>query len=170
MARLVKQGSAVLEVNLLAAQNTGQMKAQYPFRTGDFPKSAPAENGMLLVVDDVAGRVQRPAVNTDYVWLHYSVEKVYGEHAPELSNFNLYEGSGTLPRLYKLAIGDTFTTNAVELNAVSPAPGVFAYPGTDGYITLSALAVPTARVELRLVRVMTMPDGQVGHKFAVTRA
>lgn len=113
---------AVLEGNLLSARKTGQVKAQLPLNESDF-ENDPAENGMVLIYDEVDGSVRKPADDEgslgssdnktdEKVMLHFSVEKLYNVREQSLADFALPLGE-FYPRLYELNKGDKFTTDAV---------------------------------------------------------
>jgi hypothetical protein len=174
MARLVKSTPyAVLEVNHLVAKKTGAIKAQHELDSTDFA-NIKAENGMLLVVDEVGRKVNLPKTGKEVVMLHFSAEKRYDDHKNDLGQFALSVGE-SYPRLYALAIGDTFTTNAVDMgtyttetiDAAITAGAVYGTAGTDGYIHLANAPVEGAAVQLQAIKWTTMPNGDPGIKFAV---
>lgn len=168
MAKLFTAKNPVIELNHVAAVRTGEIKAQYEMATS--LAAIGAQQGMLLVVDDVAGEVRLPANETEYVYLHASEEQLYEDH---LGREDFILESPKLPRMYKLTKGDIFETNCVELNGLNPATAtVVGVPNADGYIHLyDAVSVPTdAVVVLKIVAEVTLPNGKDGIKFVVDKA
>ncbi|QSF43277.1 hypothetical protein [Paenibacillus tianjinensis] len=176
---IVKQPSVygVVELNMLQAVNTGGIKVQYPLDATDFA-SIPAENGMLLVVDDFAGTVKKPTGVTSAVWLHASVEKDYEGKGRKYFAVNRGE---FLPRVLQLNVGDTFETNAFEYDnatyatyaavvAAISSSVVYGVPSTTGYIRIVAAPAGTETVVLKAVKGVTLPNGEKGLKFAVSKA
>jgi phosphoglycolate phosphatase-like HAD superfamily hydrolase len=170
MARLVESGYAVVETNHVAAVRTGQIKAQYPLADA----VSAAENGQLLVVDDVAKEVRFPADATEAAWLHASEERLYEAH---LGREAFILESPNYPRMMKLAVGDIFETNAVELGetyadvAAAKAAGAIGVPSANGDILLAQPSVDDSEgIVLKIVEAVTLPNGQAGVKFAVAKA
>ena len=160
---LTRKNKSVVELNHVSAVRTGNIKAQYPLNTG----ITEVEQGMLLVVDETNKKVKMPAAATDYVYLHASEEQIYESHLGR-NSFSLK--APKLPRMYKLEVGDIFETNAINDAAQAIAKDVLAYPATTGYITTAAAANASAVVELKVVEVVTLPNGETGAKFVVTKA
>lgn len=175
----VKQPSVygVVELNQVAAVKTGQIKAQYELDATQFATIG-AENGMLLVVDEVAGKVKLPSAVTSYCYLHASVEKDYENKGRK--NFIVKTGE-FLPRMYKLSVGDTLETNTFQydnvtyanyaaITAAINATTVYGTPSVAGYIQIAATAAGTETVLLKAVKGVTLPNGESGIKFVVTKA
>lgn len=182
--RFTIDGYGQLELNNCAFRRDGRIEAQCKLDATDFA-SVPAENGMLLAVDNVA-RVVRFVDSSDDapVAINYTSEHMYDERTPGLKNFKLERGS-FLPRLGYLSTGDKFTTNcfsydtndfaddaAVRAIALtgSSAVKVYAseYAAGDGTILLKKTTAPTGKkVLLKVIEVTTMPDGQFALKFQV---
>lgn len=169
MAKMAKK-YAVVELNNLAGVRTGEIVSQYEMAEG----VDQLENGMLVVADHFKGEVKLPTAKTDVVYLHASVEKLYnGEGRNE---FVLKKGS-FLPRLYKLCVGDTFETNAVDhdkgadsalASAITETAG-FGVPDASGYIKFVDALDDTEKVALKAVAVVTLPNGETGIKFRVIK-
>lgn len=170
MAKLASK-YAVVELNNVAGVRTGELVSQYPLASA----VKQIENGMLVVANHAKGEIELPKAETDTVYLHASVEKLYdGEGRNE---FVLKQDS-FLPRCYKLGLGDTFETNAVKheksdiselAKAITESAG-FGVPSTDGYIEFKEATTPTASVELKAVAVVTLPNGEYGIKWRVVKA
>lgn len=173
--RLFNDGYAVIETNKVAAVRTGQIKAQY-----EAANDANFENGMLLVVDDVAKDVDFPAVGTELCYLHASEERIYD---PILGRKSfILKGAYDKPKMLKLSEGDIFETNAVIMDDVTfadltaaKAGAKFGVPHTSGLIELldetdGLAAFATHAVVLEVVEFVTLPNEHEGIKFAVAQA
>lgn len=177
VVQLSKKQYGVVELNHVAAVKTGQIKAQYELNATDFA-TIPAQNGMLLVVDDVAKDISLPTAITNVVYLHASVEKDYEGKGRAYCAVNRGE---FLPRLYKLAVGDIFETNMIEYDnavyatyaamvAAINATTVYGIPSTSGSIRIVAALGGTEVVALKAVEGVTLPNGESGIKFVVALA
>lgn len=175
MAKLAKVGYGQLELNNAAFRRDGRIEAQCALDATDFA-SIPAENGMILAVDRAAKKVYLPdgtnAEPEKIYMINYSAEHLYDERAMGLKNFAL-AADDFYPRLGVLSVQDKFTTNTVEMGAVTLtalrtalASGTVYYGGIDasGYIKIGTTA-PTIGPVLRVVEVTTMPDGQDALRF-----
>ncbi len=182
---------SVIEVNFLAARRTGAVKAQLPLSTTDFSQDLKAENGMLLTYNplDGGGAVNLPGnANADKVLLHFSVEKEYDSLRPGLRNFALAPGE-FYPRLYDVAVRDTWTTDAVLLDgaddhdiqsaydALTPnrttvyAVRTTAVPGLPaGFIDIAAGDNISAIVGVYVIGKTTLPNGGLAVKVEVARS
>ena len=172
MSLITKDGYGQVEFNHVAAQRTGQIYAQLPTTATEFNgASEMVENGMLLTYDRVAGEVKKPSAVTDYVYLHKSAEKEYNQLNPGLKTFALAPASNVLPRLYKLNIGDTYTTNMIDETADVVA-GDILVPATTGIMTKATDqgTGDDAKVQLRIEKITTMPDAQAAVKVEVVLA
>lgn len=177
--RIAHDGYGMIELNQVAFRRDGRIEAQCALDPADFSKEVPAENGMLLVVDQTARKVKLPDAATDKVLLHYSSEHMYSESKPGLKNFCLVPGE-FLPRLGYLATGDKFTTNTVSYMKGNEADGyadeaafwtaveacgttaMYGCPCENGSILVSTKA---DNAVLKVVKKDSMPDGQLGIKF-----
>ena len=165
MARLYEK-NGVLETNHVSAVRTGDIKAQYPLASG----LTEVENGMLLVVDDVAKTVALPAAAGDAVYLHGSEERLYEEH---LGRKSFVLKAPNFPRMYKLQEGDIFETNAVTTELANPKVlGKMGVPSTSGLIEIveDSIDMDNYAVVLKVVEFITLPNGTEGVKFYVAKA
>ena len=179
LKRLIIDGFGQIELNQVAFRRDGRIEAQCAL--GEDFAEVPAENGMLLAVDNIHRIVKFPVAGEKFpIALNYTAEHMYDERTPGLKNFRLNQNS-FLPRLGYLAVGDKFTTNCVcvadgeyadteALIASLEADGVI-YGGISeiGAIKVSATE-PTEGPVLMVVRgtgAGSMPDGQFGIKFQV---
>lgn len=183
--RLAKNGYGQLELNQVAFRRDGRIEAQCALDATDFA-SAPAENGMILCVDNVSRTIKLPTsanIAKYPLALNYSAEHLYDERALGLKNFKLGIEDGFYPRLGYLDIGDKFTTNTVCYDtsdfadddalktayaAVGTTP-LYAVPYQDGYWQI----VDTQPQSGLYCSVVTgtgagsMPDGQYAIKLQV---
>ena len=177
MARLEIDGYGQLELNNVAFRRDGRVEAQLPLSAEDF-EDAPAENGMLLAVDRLAGEIKLPTEDSELIALHYSAEHMYDERLAGLNNFKLEVGD-FYPRLGYLANGDTFTTNTVShstssaalvtaLGKLSETP-LYGNPSEDGSILIGPASEGGGDL-LKVIAKTTMPNGSLGVKFQVIGA
>jgi hypothetical protein len=178
MARLFTLATgtySVVELDDVAAVNTGQIKSQYAMASS--LKTAGAQQGQLLVVDEKAKQIKLPTAVTELVYLHASEEQIYDS---VLGRNSFIQKSG-LPKMLKLHVGDTFETNAVDKGAYADrAAVVTGLAGgvvngtlhTTGDIKLIANAslAGTEVVLLEMLEFVTLPNGLEGIKFVVRKA
>jgi hypothetical protein len=183
LKRLVIDGFGQLEMNQVAYRRDGRIEAQCALDATDF-KDIPAENGMLLAVDKIAGTVKLPkAGNKLPIALNYTTEHMYDERTMGLKNFKT-DLNSFYPRLGYLSVGDRFTTNCLAMDdaefadeaALSAAyeAATAEAPLYGGICELGAIKVsktkPTAGPVLMAVKgpgAGSMPDGQFAVKFVV---
>lgn len=169
----------VVELNHITSVKTGDIKAQFPLDGTDFA-SIPAENGMLLSVNEVSAKIELPADANAYCYLHASVEKEY-EGYKGRKHFAVNKDNDFYPRLYKLAKGNTFETNCFQYSDATYAnyaaivaaiddSTVYGVPSTAGYIQIVATPAGTETIVLKAVKGVTLPNGESGLKFAVVTA
>jgi hypothetical protein len=172
MAKLEKIGYGQLELNQVAFPRDGRIEAQCALDTADFTEAKPAENGMILVVDNVNRLIKLPEGEPGEIYaLNYSSEHLYDERTlGSLRHFRLVPGE-FYPRLGYLSVGDKFTTNTIELDGKELTAGFYAIPNTDGYWKLAGAGYPTdAPLVVQVIKVTTMPDGQKAAKLQVVKA
>ena len=183
LQKMEKKGYGQLELNNVAFRRDGRIEAQCALDAVDF-ENIPAENGMLLAVDNVKRVIKMPKDAKLPIALNYTAEHMYDERTPGLRNFKLERGS-FLPRLGYLAEGDKFTTNCLcyddsefenmdafvaglEKIGAEGAEEVYGTQSEIGYIKVSA-EEPIEGVKLRAIKKTTMPDGQLAVKFQVLK-
>lgn len=187
LKRLVIDGFGQLEMNQVAYRRDGRIEAQCALDAEDFA-TIPAENGMLLAVDKIAGTIKLPKAGSNLpVALNYSTEHMYDERAMALRNFSIKkddEHGYFYPRLGYLAIGDRFTTNCLAIDdeefadeeALAEAYEAITAeaPLYGGVCELGAIKVsatkPTEGPVLMAIHgpgAGSMPDGQFAIKFLV---
>lgn len=185
LKRFTIDGYGQLELNNVAFRRDGRIEAQCALDATDFA-DVPAENGMLLAVDNI-NRVIKFATDASLpIALNYTTEHMYDERTPGLKNFKLDIADGFYPRLGYLAVGDKFTTNCVSYDSAKDATWtdeekfiealgkisttkLYGTQSADGSILVSATA-PTDGIKLLVIQKTTMPDGQLGIKFQVIGA
>lgn len=182
LKRLEIDGYGQLEINNVTFRRTGAIEAQCELDETDFAK-VPAENGMLLAVDNVK-RVVRFAEDKEEapVAINYTTEHLYDDTKKGLKDFAL-ERDSFLPRLGYLSIGDKITTNTLSYDntvdttwttddkvkeaigdlETTPLYGTYC---DNGGILISAKK-PANKMVLSVIAHTTMPDGQFGAKLQV---
>lgn len=179
LKRYTIDGYGQIELNNVAFRRDGRIEAQCKLDATDF-ESVPAENGMLLAVDDENRTIKFATDATLPIALNYSAEHMYNQFTPGLKNFSLERGT-FLPRLGYLAVGDKFTTNTICYDteeyaddeavdtALAGSGTVYGGISAIGAIQITATK-PTGGPVLKVTKVTTMPDGQFGLKFQVFAA
>lgn len=176
ITRMTISGYGQVELNNVAFRRDGRIEAQCKL-SEDFT-DVPAENGMLLAVDNVRRIVKLPVAGEIYpIALNYSAEHLYDERTPGLKNFKLNQGD-FLPRLGYLSRGDKFTSNCISydndeftdddaladaLADVQNTP-LFGTYCENGSILVTATD-PANEVRLQVTKKFTMPDGQLAAQF-----
>ena len=156
-----KIGFSVVEPNHLSAPRNGQVYGQLP-ANADIEI---LEQGTFVKYDYANGEVN---FDGEGPWMMvFNEEKLYDErhqmhrdYAMQAADF--YDGK-MYPRVFVMHAGDIFTTNNVA-NGTYEVGDVLT-PGTDG-----VLAIGAGNLECTVVKETTMPDGQPGLKFQVTKA
>lgn len=192
MARLAKSTTyGVLEMNRVAAVDTKQVFSQLPLDATDFASIA-CENGMVCVYDEVAGAVRLPTdaagVIVEEVYLvgtheFYYDKKELGEFAVTIDESSVKHSTigvagtaikqYTYPDLYKLNIGDTFTTNTLEMGANvfgDISVGHYFTPRDTGLLTYDgATAAAGSALICQVIKVYTLPNGDDAVKLRVNQ-
>jgi len=184
--RLAKNGYGQLELNQVAFRRDGRIEAQCALNATDFA-SVPAENGMILCVDNVSRTIKLPTAANIAKYplaLNYSAEHLYDERALGLKDFKLGIEDGFYPRLGYLAVGDKFTTNTIcydttdfadddavktAVAALATTP-LYAVPYADGYWQLIDDLTGVSGLYCAVVTgtgAGSMPDGQYAIKLQV---
>ena len=187
LKRFVCDGFGQLELNQVAFRRDGRIEAQCAL--GDDFKEVPAENGMLLAVDNINRIVKFPVAGEKFpIALNYSTEHLYDERAFALKNFRIErdEKFGYFyPRMGYLSVQDKFTTNCIcyddgefaddeALKAAYEPDALKAEPLYGGISEIGAIKVSkTAPAEGPVLMAVlgtgagSMPDGQFAIKFQV---
>lgn len=174
--KMKKDGYAQLEPNRLSAQKTKEIFGQLPLDDA----VTLCEQGMALVYDEVAGKVTLPKTGKKVclVYNEFILEDERKQQDKDFAIKNRAENerqtaNKAYPRLYGLHVGDTFHTNAVMLDnaeAEVTAGDVFVADATTGYWVKSTDEGAAEPINLKVVKNSTMPDGQRGIKFVVSKA
>ena len=176
LKRFMCDGFGQLELNQVAFRRDGRIEAQCAL--GDDFAKVPAENGMLLAVDNIHRIVKFPVAGEKFpIALNYTTEHMYDERHKALRDFSLAKGS-FLPRLGYLAVGDKFTTNCLcyddaefenEAAIMEAYKSEMLYGGISemGAIKVSKTAPTEGPVLMAVLGTGagSMPDGQFGIKF-----
>jgi hypothetical protein len=177
LKRLAINGFGQVELNNVAFRRDGRIEAQCRLDEEVFSADVPAENGMLLAVDNIARKVTF-ADGEFPVALNYTTEHMYDERNMGLKNFKLTPADGFYPRLGYLATGDKFTTNCVcyddaefaseedfiEALGNIATTKLYGAACEKGAIKVSATKDGACAL---VIAKTTMPDGQLGIKFQV---
>lgn len=183
LKRFVIDGFGQLELNQVAFPRDGRIEAQCAL--GDDFAEVPAENGMLLAVDNINRIVKYPVAGEKFpIALNYSTEHMYDERHNALKDFSLSKGT-FYPRMGYLSVQDKFTTNCLcfdtdefadeqaLMDAYKPE-ALKAAPLYGGISEIGAIKVSkTAPTEGPVLMAAlgtgagSMPDGQFAIKFHV---
>lgn len=151
-----------VEPNHLSAPRDGGVFAQLPADDS----IEVLEQGMFVKYDYAAGKVDFTGKGA---WmLVFNEEKLYDERKQMHRDFamkksDFYDGVMT-PRVFRLSVGDIFTTNMLAKGSYSK--GDLVAPGTDGILAAAAGETPTG-FTLQVVAETTLPDGQPAVKLQV---
>ena len=188
MATITRVGFGQVEPNHLSAQRTAQIYAQLP-AAADIDV---LENGQFVKYDYAASNGGEVNFTGEGEWMMvFNEVKLYDDFWREsykdfaMIKDNYTPGSDTIkhngagplrgqmvPRLFKINVGDHWTTNCLAgkgaKNAVSPSievvPGtklkVSTDEGTKGYLVVGE----DADFQLQVVKVYTLADGQAAVK------
>ena len=172
---IVRKGYGQVEPNHLSAQTNGQIYAQLPASTA----LTTLENGMFLKYDYANGECN---LTGDGEWMLVMNEiKLYDPRKQGLRHYAMkaddFMNKEIVPRLLKTSVGDIYTTNCMGVAASSDEAVINAAAGaiqvtagttiltpnsTTGYLKVGSTA---DSMQWRVVKVYTMPDGQIGVKL-----
>lgn len=178
--RYTIDGFGQVELNQVAFRRDGRIEAQCALDATDF-ENVPAENGMLLAVDNTTRTIKFAKDASLPIALNYTAEHMYDDRKNALKDFSLSATDGFYPRLGYLAIGDKFTTNCIAYDTAEFANDEAletAYEGEtkvyggisdEGAILVSKTAPSEGPVLLAVkgTGAGSMPDGTFGIKFQV---
>lgn len=184
MANIVtKIGYAQVEPNRLTAQKTREIYSQLPADSA----IAVIENGMFLDYDEAAGKVTLPKKNGGRAQLvmneiiladeRYQKDSDYAMTAHPATDYQAAQAA--YPRLYGMHVGDSFTTNAVELAVAGTLPAAgdkFIVDATTGYLMpIGETAVADCDMIFQVPAVVAgktdcLADGQAAVKFVCVKA
>lgn len=104
---------SVAELNKVASRKTGEIEAQCKLNS----EITKLYNGEIVYVDAVSNEITKTFdadTCVDAIYLHFSNPRRYEDGHTGMENF-VYDNEeikdGYLPRVYKLTVGDIFTTN-----------------------------------------------------------
>lgn len=184
--KLNKIGYGQLEPNKIAAQRTKEIFDMLPLDDA----VTLCEQGMVLVYDDVEGKVRKPSTENDknalfgLVYNEIVLEDERKQADTDYAMVNVPQSKyqhaiKAYPRLLGFTKGDLFTTNVITTDdgTTLPEPKKFYQPDADGYwsenktITdVNDLSGATAGPVLQVKKKYTTPDGQLAVQFVVVRA
>ena len=171
MAQYKISGHGVVEHNFLASEATRQIEAQTPVKDG----IETLENGMILFIDRKNNEIVKEEVSCPY--LMHSTVRYYraGERGLNHFVFNV-NNEEELPRLWKLAEGDSFHTNLISGESTEAIDALFkankslyGYPDGNGIIKVTDTKDENAKCEF-IVSKSTMQNDEVGFYVVVNKA
>ena len=171
MAQYKISGHGVVEHNFLASEATRQIEAQTPVKDG----IETLENGMILFIDRKNNEIVKEEVSCPY--LMHSTVRYYraGERGLNHFVFNV-NNEEELPRLWKLAEGDSFHTNLISGESTEAIDALFkankslyGYPDGNGMIKVTETKDDNAKCEF-IVSKSTMQNDEVGFYVVVNKA
>lgn len=142
---------SIVELNKVASRKTGEIEAQCKL-SDDFKEGnlKVLENGAIVYIKAATDEIvktydQSTCVNAKY--LHFSNPRRYEDGKTGMENFR-YETSDDkyLPRLYKLTVGDIFTTD-------------YDLSGVEGIVEIKGGNMPYG----------TLPNGKEGKTYRVIK-
>ena len=163
MAILEKKGYGQVEPNHLSAQRTGQIYAQTP--VADDIKVL--ENGAFLKLDSATNTLGTTG-NGEWM-LVYNEVKLYDNAKQGYKDFVVRAdetvGGKIYPRMFKINVGDIFTTNLIEAG-LEAGDQVTPTADTDSKVgILKSFTTGTdPDMVFEVLKITTMPDGQPGVK------
>lgn len=196
MALLAKNGYGQVEPNRLNAQRTGRIIADVPVSVAAFEAANEViQNGMFLTYNPAGnietnlkkGTMELPEVGgSALTGLVMNEIKLYHDSQGN-KDFALTTNKHTLlsgvnqspyrdaaevahntvvPRVFFLEVGDVYTTNLVDV--AEPALGDILTPGAEGILVADSASA--GALQLQVVQLTTLPDGQKAVKLAVIKA
>lgn len=171
MAQYKISAHGVVEHNFLASEATRQIEAQTPVNKD----IETLENGMILFIDRKANEIVKEEVSCPY--LMHSTVRYYraGERGLKHFVFNV-NNEEELPRLWKLAEGDSFHTNLISGESTEAIDALFeaneslyGYPDGNGMIEVTDTKNEDAKCEF-IVKKSTMQNDEVGFYVVVNKA
>ncbi len=163
MAILEKKGYGQVEPNHLSAQRTGQIYAQTPV-AADIKV---LENGAFLKLDSATNTLGTTG-NGEWM-LVYNEVKLYDNAKQGYKDFVVRAdetvGGKIYPRMFKINVGDIFTTNLIEAD-LTVGDQVTPTPDTDSKVGILKPVTSGADPDMvfEVLKITTMPDGQPGVK------
>lgn len=185
--RLVIDGYGQIELNNCAFRRDGRIEAQLPLNSATFSNTVPCENGMILAINSVGKKIDKPAIDkanpsATMLGLVYTSEHMYDERKNGLKDFCTYPTDDFYPRLGYLAVGDKFTENCISYSLTDYATEalfitalkacattkLYCYPTADGSTQIRSATTAGDIPYGTVIAATTMPDGQLGVKIQVT--
>lgn len=163
MAILEKKGYGQVEPNHLSAQRTGQIYAQTPVATD----IKVLENGAFLKLDSTTNTLGTTG-NGEWM-LVYNEVKLYDNAKQGYKDFVVRAdetvGGRIYPRMFKINVGDIFTTNLIEADL---EVGDQVTPTVDADSNVGILKSFDTGTDPEMIfevlKITTMPDGLPGVK------
>lgn len=176
MSRFPLEMFASLELNHVAFPKTGRVISQTPLGE-EFTAEAPCENGMWVSASVADGTVHSVEAATDAVGIVYTAEKEYDMNHYGLKTFGR-KIAGDYPRVGILSVGDTVTTNCLDLGEFSDvaavetaltAGAVYVVPVVGSAVPKLTATATTEGACGRVIKIYTVPNGEKGVKYEMIR-
>ena len=154
---------AIVEPNHLSAPRDGGVYAQLPAKSD----IKVLEQGTFVKYDLAKGMVDFDGKGP---WMMvFNEEKLYDERKQMHRDYAMTkEKSNMVPRVFRLSVGDIYTTNNVKEEALTV--GDTLVPGEQGILEKKAAPAATDTLVCTVVKETTLPDGELAVKLQVTRA
>ena len=167
MASIKREGFGQVEPNHISAQRTGQIYAQL---IADSSLNI-IEDGQFLKYDYANRKAVADASVAGEWLLVYNEEKLYDPRRQAHKDFAMKKKDAVdgemVPRLYKINVGDIYTTNTVgsgntsedaETAAVTIVKGDILAPNANGYLVVNNS--PSTFPAFKVVEITDLPDGR----------
>ena len=164
MAITIKRdGFPQVEPNHLSAPRNGQVYAQLPVDAS----IEEVYQGQFLCYNAAEGKCD---FGGKAPWMMaYNEEKLYDERHQMHKDFALQKGQffdgQIVPRLFKLSVGDIYTTNCVKEESLKVGDKL--QPGAKGILEKVSAEPVAGKPALMVVKETVMPDGQPAVKLQV---
>lgn len=163
MTMLTKIGYGQVEPNHLSAQRTGQIYAQTPVAAN----IKVLENGAFLKLDSATNTLGTTG-NGEWM-LVYNEVKLYDNARQGYKDFVVRAdetvGGRIYPRMFKINVGDIFTTNLIEAGLQVGSQVTPTADTNSGVGILKSFATgANPEMIFEVLKITTMPDGQTGVK------
>lgn len=144
---------ATVELNKVASRKTGEIEAQCKLNN----EISTLQNGEIVFVDAVKNEITKTysaSTCVDAIYLHFSNPRRYEDGKSGMENFIYENNDSYLPRVYKLTVGDIFTTD-FDLGVSGNTPK------TIGTSTHKIVAINENSAK------GTLPNGKAGKTYRV---
>lgn len=126
-----------------------------------------ADGNTSITINENTYDYDKVTAGNDMYELHYNENPFHVEGRYRAKK--MPEGTKMVPRVFKTNVGDIYTTNCIDVAKEDLTVGtcLAPNPGT-GYLTNETEVLNNSLMEWVVVKVYTMPDGQIGAKIMRT--